>query len=58
MVSGRDMKVTEECLMYQLQSHPGGMAGSPGVRQFPPLTVEWEKKYKENLLLVEKEQAT
>ena len=32
-----------------------GMAGSPGVRQFPPLTVEWEKKYKENLLLVEKD---
>ena len=21
-----------------------GKAGSPGVRQFPPLTVEWEKK--------------
>lgn len=29
-----------------------GRAGSPGVRQFPPLTKEWEEKYKYNLELV------
>tara|TARA_B110000444_G_scaffold56511_1_gene52699 strand:- start:3199 stop:4026 length:828 start_codon:yes stop_codon:yes gene_type:complete len=31
---------------------PEGWAGSPGVRQFPPLTEFWEKKYKQNLELV------
>ena len=29
-----------------------GRAGSPGVRQFPPLTKAWEKKYQNNLKLV------
>jgi len=28
-----------------------GRAGSPGVRQFPPLTDAWEKKYQANLAL-------
>ena len=32
-----------------------GMAGSPGVRQFPPLTPEWEEKYQKNLSLVAKD---
>jgi len=31
---------------------PDGRAGNPGVRQFPPLTELWEKKYKQNLELV------
>jgi len=31
---------------------PDGRAGNPGVRQFPPLTKFWEKKYKQNLELV------
>ena len=30
---------------------PDGMAGSPGVRQYPPLTAAWEKKYEEALEL-------
>lgn len=29
-----------------------GRAGSPGVRQFPPLTEAWEKKYQAHLALV------
>ena len=33
---------------------PDGRAGTPGVRQHPPLTEEWEKKYQANLELVEK----
>ena len=28
---------------------PDGRAGNPGVRQFPPLTELWEKKYIQNL---------
>jgi hypothetical protein len=31
---------------------PEGRAGSPGVRQFPPLTDFWEKKYTQNIDLV------
>ena len=31
---------------------PEGRAGSPNVRQFPPLTPLWEEKYKKNLELV------
>ena len=31
---------------------PDGRAGSPGVRQHPPLTKTWEEKYQENLALV------
>jgi|TARA_B110000438_G_scaffold171784_1_gene164160 hypothetical protein len=31
---------------------PDGRAGNPGVRQFPPLTELWEKKYIQNLELV------
>ncbi len=31
---------------------PEGRAGSPNVRQFPPLTPLWEEKYKKNLALV------
>lgn len=31
---------------------PDGRAGTPGVRQHPPLTDEWEKKYQANLDLV------
>ena len=27
-----------------------GRAGNIGVRQFPPLTPEWEEKYKKNVL--------
>ena len=30
---------------------PDGMAGSPGVRQYPPLTEAWEAKYLEALEL-------
>lgn len=33
---------------------PDGRAGAPGVRQHPPLTEAWEKKYQANLALVEK----
>ena len=29
-----------------------GRAGNPGVRQYPPLTAAWEKKYQQNLALV------
>lgn len=32
-----------------------GRAGSPGVRQFPPLTAAWEAKYKANLALAAKD---
>lgn len=32
---------------------PDGLAGTPGVRQHPPLTEEWEAKYQVNLDLVE-----
>lgn len=32
-----------------------GRAGSPGVRQHPPLTEAWEKKYRANLELVAKD---
>jgi len=32
-----------------------GRAGSPGVRQFPPLTDTWEAKYKVNLALAAKD---
>ncbi|SVD50551.1 uncharacterized protein METZ01_LOCUS403405, partial [marine metagenome] len=32
-----------------------GLAGSEGVRQYPPLTEAWEKKYQANLELVAKE---
>ena len=28
---------------------PDGRAGSPGVRQYPPLTEAWERKYQANL---------
>lgn len=31
-----------------------GRAGSPGVRQFPPLTKAWEEKYRETLEIVAK----
>ena len=31
---------------------PDGRAGSPGVRQYPPLTEAWEKKYRETLEIV------
>lgn len=31
---------------------PDGRAGSPGVRQHPPLTASWEKQYRANLELV------
>ena len=31
---------------------PDGRAGSPGVRQYPPLTKEWEIKYQRNLEIV------
>ena len=31
---------------------PDGRAGSPGVRQHPPLTDEWERKYQETLEIV------
>mgnify|MGYP001165177966 FL=1 len=31
---------------------PEGIAGRPGVRQYPPLTKIWEEKYKKNLELV------
>ena len=34
---------------------PDGRAGSPGVRQHPPLTDEWEAKYRANLDLVERD---
>lgn len=34
---------------------PDGFAGSPGVRQFPPLTPAWEAKYKANLELAAKD---
>lgn len=33
---------------------PDGRAGTPGVRQHPPLTDAWEEKYQANLRLVEK----
>ena len=33
---------------------PDGRAGTPGVRQHPPLTEEWERKYQANLDLVDK----
>ena len=32
-----------------------GRAGSPGVRQYPPLTAAWEAKYKANLALAAKD---
>lgn len=32
-----------------------GFAGGPGVRQYPPLTDAWEKKYKANLALAAKD---
>lgn len=32
-----------------------GFAGSPGVRQYPPLTDAWEKKYEANLALAAKD---
>jgi hypothetical protein len=32
-----------------------GRAGSPGVRQYPPLTAAWEAKYKVNLALAAKD---
>ena len=32
-----------------------GYAGSPGVRQYPPLTDAWEEKYKANLALAAKD---
>lgn len=32
-----------------------GRAGSPGVRQYPPLTDAWEEKYKTNLALAAKD---
>lgn len=35
---------------------PDGRAGSPGVRQHPPLTEEWEAKYRAALELVAREQ--
>jgi hypothetical protein len=35
---------------------PDGRAGSPGVRQHPPLTEDWEAKYRAQLELVAKEQ--
>jgi hypothetical protein len=31
---------------------PDGLAGSPGVRQHPPLTEAWERKYRQTLELV------
>src|SRR5690606_12445420 len=31
---------------------PGGSAGRPGTRQFPPLTDEWEAVYARNIELV------
>ncbi len=34
---------------------PDGLAGSEGVRQYPPLTEAWEKKYLANLELVAEE---
>lgn len=34
---------------------PDGRAGSPGVRQRPPLTAAWEAKYRANLELVAKD---
>lgn len=34
---------------------PDGRAGSPGVRQHPPLTRNWEAKYRANLALVAKD---
>jgi hypothetical protein len=34
---------------------PDGRAGSPGVRQYPPLTEEWERKYAAALELVDKD---
>ncbi|MDP6993470.1 MAG: hypothetical protein QGF87_03850, partial [Woeseiaceae bacterium] len=30
---------------------PDGRAGTPGVRQHPPLTEEWEARYQANLAL-------
>ena len=35
---------------------PDGRAGSPGVRQYPPLTDAWEAKYQAALELVAREQ--
>lgn len=32
-----------------------GFAGSPGVRQYPPLTETWERKYRANLALAAKD---
>lgn len=36
----------------QTTTPPDGRAGSPGVRQHPPLTDAWEKKYRETLAIV------
>ena len=31
---------------------PNGRSGSPGVREFPPYTAEWEARYRQNIELI------